>query len=303
MKNVLVIGGSYFLGKVFVEELQAHGGYSIYVMNRGNRPLQREGITEIHCDRHDTAAMKRAVPPLDWHAVVDFCAYEPSDVDTLIQSLPGSIGQYLFISTVTVIQTTLDIPMREDHPKLTGPLPGPHGDYGYKKWLTELKLGELGEQRGLPYTSLRPVFIYGKYNYAPRESYFFKLIAQNKPIVVPLLPQSVFSMVSVWDVAHIIIACLGNPKAFNNAYNLAAEELICYDRLIDVLEKITGRRFNMQRLSVAKIDAERIPLPFPLDEHLVYSGELIRDTLDFKYMPFIEGMTKTYNYFFGIEKS
>jgi 2'-hydroxyisoflavone reductase len=119
---------------------------------------------------------------------------------------------------------------------------------------------------------------------------------------VPLLPQSLFTMVSVWDVANIIIASLGNEKVSNNAYNLSTEELICYDKLIEVLENITGKTFNVQRLSVVKIDAERIPLPFPLEEHLVYSGELIRQTLGFEYTPFLEAMTKTHNYFFGIDK-
>ena len=302
MKSILVIGGSYFVGKVFVEELIKHDDYSIYVMNRGNKPLNLEGVHEIRCDRHDIAAVGQAVPPMEWHTIVDFVAYDPTDVDTLIQSLPGSIGHYIFISTTTVYENSLEIPMKEDAPKLTGPLPGPHGDYGYKKWLTELKLKEICEQKGIPHTSFRPAFIYGKYNYAPRESYFFKLIAQNKAIVVPLLPQSLFSMVSVWDVVNTIIASLGNEKVFNNAYNLSAGELICYDKLIDVLEKITAKTFNVQRLSVVKIDAERIPLPFPLEEHLVYSGELIRDILNFKYMSFYEGMTRTYNYFFGIDK-
>jgi nucleoside-diphosphate-sugar epimerase len=302
MKNVLIIGGSYFVGRVFVEELLKLGDHAVHVMNRGNRLLNLGGVNEIRCDRHDSAAVAQSVPPLEWHAVVDFVAYEPTDVETLIPILPGSIGHYVYISTATVCETGLKIPMTEDSPKLTSAPPIPGGDYGYKKWLTELMLKEVCGRKSIPHTCLRPAFIYGKYNYAPRESYFFKLVAQNKPLVVPLLPQSLFTMVSVWDVAKIIIACLGNDKTFNRAFNLSAEELICYDRLIEVLEKITGKRFNVQRLSVAKIDADRIPLPFPLDEHLVYSGELIKEALDFQYMSFEEGMTRTYNHFFGIDK-
>jgi nucleoside-diphosphate-sugar epimerase len=301
MQNILVIGGSYFVGKVFVEELRKHSEYSIYVMNRGNMPLNLEGVEEIQCDRHDTITLEQVVPPLEWHALVDFCAYEPSDVEMLLYSLPGSLRHYIYFSTATAYENSVDIPMKEGSSKLMGPLPGPHGDYGYKKWLTEVRLRRLCEEKGIAHTSLRPAFIYGKYNYAPRESYFFKLIAQNKPIIVPFLPQALFSVVSVWDVANITIACLGNEKVFNNAYNLAAEELISYDKLINTLEKITSKRFNVQRLPIARIDAERIPLPFPLDEHLVYSGELIRDTLHFEYMSFLEGMTRTYNHFFGIQ--
>lgn len=301
MKNMLIIGGSYFLGRVFVEELRNHTEYAIYVMNRGNIPLNLEGVEEIVCDRHDALSIEHVIPPLEWHVVVDFCAYEPDDVDLLLYCLPGSVQQYIYISTATVYQNSLVLPMKEDSQKLTAPLPGPHGDYAYKKWLTELKLKERCEEKGITHTSLRPAFIYGKYNYAPRESYFFDLIAENKTIIVPPLPQALFSVVSVWDVANICIACLGNEKVFNKAFNVAAEELISYDRLIEVLETITSRKFFVQRMSISEINGMRIPLPYPLDEYLIYSGSLIQETLNYEYMSFQEGMKRSYNWYFKID--
>ncbi len=302
MKNILIIGGSYFLGKVFVEEIRNHSEYAIYVMNRGNRPLNLEGVKEIVCNRHDTVSIKQLIPPLEWHAVVDFCAYEPDDVELLLYCLPGLVQQYIYISTTTVYQNSLDLPTREGSQKLAGPLPGPHGDYGYKKWLIELRLKELCEEKGIAHTSLRPAFIYGKYNYAPRESYFFNLIMGNKPIIVPPPPQAVFSVVSVWDVAHICIACLGNEKVFNNAYNVSAEELISYDRLIEVIETITGRKLNIQRMPIFEIDKRGIPLPYPLEEHLIYSGSLIQEILNYNYMTFLEGMRETYSWYFKLSR-
>lgn len=301
MKNILVVGGSYFVGKVFVEELRNHSEYAIYVMNRGNRPLNLEGVKEIVCDRHDALSIEQVVPSLEWHAVVDFCAYDPNDVNVLLYCLPGSLQQYIYISTTTVHQNSLSLPMGEDCPKLTCPLPGPYGDYGYKKWLIELKLKDICEAKGIAHTSLRPAFIYGKYNYAPRESYFFNLIADGKPMIVPPPPQALFSVVSVWDIAKVCIACLGNEKVFNNAYNVSTDELISYDRLIGVLETIISRKLTIQRMRISEIDAKRIPLPFPLDEHLIYSGALLQQTLNYEYMPFLEGMRKTYNWYFGVE--
>ncbi len=299
MKNVLVIGGSYFLGRVFVEELRNYPDYSIYVMNRGNRPLKLEGVEEIVCDRHDTISLEQIVPPLKWHALVDFCAYEPRDVDMLLYSLPGSLEHYILISTTTIYQDSIAIPLKEDSPPVTGPRPGPHGEYGYNKWQTELTLKEQCQKKGIAYTCLRPSFIYGKYNYAPRESYFFKLIQENKTIVVPSPPQALFTAASVWDIAHVCIACLGNQKVFNQAYNACSDELISYDRLIQALETITARRLYVERLSVDKINAYRIPLPFPLDQHLVYSGRLLQQTLNCEYLPFLEGMRQTYEHYLG----
>lgn len=301
MQNVLVIGGSYFLGKVFVEELQNYHEYTVYVMNRGSRPLKLEGIKEIVCDRHDMLRLPQVVPSLEWDAVVDFCAYAPEDVALLVQNLPGSLRQYIYISTATVHQNSLTLPMNEDTPTITGALSDPSGDYAYKKWLTELKLKELCEKRGIAHVSLRPSFIYGKYNYAPRESYFFNLMAKDEPIIVPSPPQALFSMVSVWDVAKICIACLGNENVFNNAYIVAADELISYDRLIEMLEKIASKRFNVQRQPPRVINVRRIPLPFPLEEHLVYSGSRLKEILHYRYLSFLEGMTRTYHWFFQID--
>lgn len=297
MRNVLVIGGSYFAGRVFVEELRNSGDYVPYVMNRGNRPLRLEGVEEIVCERHDTERMSRVVPPVEWHAVVDFCAYEPGDIATLLSGLPGSVRQYIYISTASVHRNSLHLPMREESSKLAAPAPGPGGTYAYNKWVLEGELERSCEERGIAHASLRPAVIYGQHNYAPRESYFFDLIARQETIVLPSPPQALFSMVSVWDVARICIACIGNEKVFNNAYTLCSDELVSYDLLMEVLETITSRKYEVRRQPVRLINAAGIPLPFPLEEHLVYSGALLRDTLDYRYMTLPEGMSRTYDWY------
>ena len=298
MRNLLVIGGSYFLGRIFVEEMASRGDSAIYVLNRGNRPLRMEGVSEIVCDRRDGARLSQVLPALEWDAVVDFCAYDPADVELLLRHISGPVRQYIYISTATVHQNSATLPMAEDTPRITGPMPGPGGDYAYKKWLTELKLKEVCESRGTTHISLRPAFVYGKYNYAPRESYFFKLLAKDDLISVPSQPQALFSMVSVWDVARISIACLGNEKVANGAYIVCSDELISYDRLLEVLETVSSKKLNVERKPVRFLEAKGVPLPFPLEEHLVYSGARLQEALGYRYMPLLEGMAMTYRWFF-----
>lgn len=301
MKNILVVGGSYFLGRVFVEDLARESDWSIHVVNRGNRPLNMDGVQEIVADRSDTERLKDIIPRLDWHAVVDFCAYIPRDIKNFIGVLPiGSVNQYIYISTTSVYKDTLILPMKEDSAKLTGPQPelgAAAANYAFNKWQTEEALMEQCRESRIHYTSLRPAIIYGKYNYAPRESYFFDLINQQKIIVVPDNNLALFQFVSVWDVARIILLCLENEKVFDQAFNAAAEELICYGRFVDVLREITGKRMAVRPKSIAVIDQERIPLPFPLDSHLIYSGNLIQKVLGFEYTPFVDGMKKTYEFY------
>ena len=98
-------------------------------------------------------------------------------------------------------------------------------------------------------------------------------------------------------MAEIITRSVGNPETFGKAFNLSAEELISYKRLVEVLEAITERPIQTRTMPVSEIDAKRIPLPFPLDSHLIYSGDLVRQTLGFQYTSFTAGMQKTYGWY------
>lgn len=299
-KNILVIGGSYFVGRVFVEELLKEPGYSIHVMNRGRIPMRLKEVHEIRADRQDADQMKRNLPDLEWHAVIDFCAFTPVDIETALSVLPKDRGgHYVYVSTTTVYAKTNVFPIKEASQKLQGPQPelGPVADYGYNKWLAEISLEKHCNAKGIPHTAIRPAFIYGKYNYAPRENYFFDLIMKNEAVVLPENGLALFSFVSVWDVARILIGCINNRRVYGGAFNAAEEEMISYDRLLEVLEAVTGLKPAIQRMSVDEINRKRIPLPFPLDEHLIYSGALIRDILRFEYTPLLEGMRETFRYY------
>ena len=298
-RNILIIGGSYFVGRVCVEMLAEDPDNRITVVNRGNRPIGRRGIVEIVCDRHDYR-LKEALPKSTWQAVIDFCAYTPLDVIQLMVAVPHeALKHYIFISTVSVYADTLDLPLKEDAPKLQAPQKklGIAADYGFNKWQAELKVAEYCAKSQIPYTILRPAIIYGKYNYAPRESYFFDLISQGKTIILPKNELALYQFVSVWDVAKIISQCLGNERVFQQAFNLAAEELISYLRLIEVLQEIMNRRVSLEKLESQEIYKQNIPLPFPLEQHLIYSGDLIRRLLGFDYAPFALEMKRTWDWY------
>jgi len=304
MKNLLVIGGSYFTGRVFVEELVKQGGYNIFVFNRGNIPLNFKGVTELRGDRENEERIRKTVPEKEWHAVVDFCGYTPEHIEKMIRSIPGTLHHYIFISSTAVYENTSDLPIKEDAAKVSKRQPelGPYADYGLNKWLAEISLRSECEKKGIAYTCLRPAIIYGPYNYAPRESYFFDLLRDNKPMVVPKNELALYSFVSVPDVAKVILKCLGNEKVFNQAFNLAGEELISYPRLAQVLEIISGKKPKTIKMSLDEIRQQEIPLPFPPDSHLIYSGEKIRRVLDIEYTPFTDGMRDTYKYYQLVQK-
>ncbi len=299
-KNILIIGGSYFYGRVFTETLARDGGYRIRIVNRGNNPLNIAGVEEMVCDRTDMPGLKKCLSKVKWDAVVDFCAYTPRDAQCLLSALNKRfVKHYILISTASIYRPTLDLPVTEGSAKLTGPQPelGPAARYGYDKVLTEQFVTAHCRQHRIPYTFLRPSIIYGKYNYAPRESYFFDLIAGGKPVVLLEGDLPLFQFVSVWDAVDILLLCIGNPKVFNRAFNLSGPELVSYGRFIEVIKSVTGLEMPIRNMSATAIDEQRIPLPFPLNGHLIYSGLQVGQTLGFSYTPFSEGIKRTWEWY------
>lgn len=299
MKNVLIIGGSYFAGRVFVQALSRFDQVKIHVFNRGHIPIGIDGVEQLLGDRDIPKDISENIPALDWHAIVDFCAYTPVHITSLIENIRGTIGHYIFISTTSIYAPTPNVPVLEEAPKVTGPQPelGEFAEYGYLKWLSECACERLCRQKDIPYTILRPSIIYGRYNYAPRESFFFDQVIADKPILIPENSNSFYSFVWVDDLAKILLICIKNDKTFGQAFNVASDEHISYSILVDKIEEVLGRPIKRRLVRMDDIITERIPLPFPPDDHLLYDGRKLKNILNFVYTPFIKGIGKTWQYY------
>ena len=81
----------------------------------------------------------------------------------------------------------------------------------------------------MAYTSIRPAFIYGEDNYAPREGIYFYWIQQAGQILHPVDADGEFQMVYVEDVAKAVLAMAGNSEAYGQAYNLAPLPMETYE--------------------------------------------------------------------------
>jgi 2'-hydroxyisoflavone reductase len=299
LKNVLIIGGTNFAGRVLVEDLLKDGGYKIFIMSRGNLPAEWEEVVPIQCDRHEIEELKRSLPDVSWNVIIDFCAYNPQDIASFVSVLqPKSLGHYIFLSTTCVYENTHVLPVHEDAPKVNGEYPpGVQGNYAYNKYLAELKLIHWCRDKDVPWTIFRPTFVYGKYIYGAHESFFFEHLIERKTIILPDSNLPLYTFVSVWDVAKAVQHSIGNEKTFDRPFNLAGEELISYPRILDVLKTVTGRNLQVKLLGADEIGRKKIPVPFPIDKHFVYSGKLITSLIPMKYIPYLDGMRMAYEWY------
>jgi 2'-hydroxyisoflavone reductase len=298
MKNILVIGGSYFAGRVFIETLRPLGEHRIYAFNRGNIPIGLEGVREIKGDREKPAQIAAQIPDRAWDAVVDFCAYIPEHITGMLEHLTGTIRHYILISTTSVYVPEAPTPVVESAPKLNREQPelGPFAAYGVDKWRTERALAAECATRDIAWTVLRPAIIYGRYNYAPRESYLFDLVTRREPLILPEWAPARFSFVWVEDLARVIIRALNHTALFSQAYNIAGPEAVSYAELVEIVSQVCGERLET-RIAPQGVGEEPMTLPFPPDSDLLYDGRKIQQVLGFDYTPFEEAMAQTWRYY------
>lgn len=302
-KNVLVIGGSYFSGRIFSINASRGATLALYVVNRGKYRLNLPGVSEYQCDRHDTDKLSQILPDITYDAIIDFCGYNPKDIRSIVNILSGKIRQYIFISTSSVY-TSKGI-KKEGDPTLavSNNTSERTVEYLSNKMVLEHELKDTCEKDKIPYTIVRPCFIYGPYNYAPRESYFIEKIVKGIPVPEPDDAHAKFSMVYVLDVVRALETVIGDKRAFNEIFNLAGAEQITYKILFSEFECCNEAAFSRIPMTVSQIKAENIQLLFPLDKDDLCSGEKIIQAFGFQYTPFAEGMRKTFAAFKSIYSS
>lgn len=312
--KILVIGGSYFYGRVFV--MLAAGEHDVTVVNRGTYSVESLGARQIRGDRRDRSVWKGIKEKYD--VIVDFCAYEKDDIATVLQNMDQSPKQYVLISTVDVYRRGIKGRKNEDTPLETRVFSGEAGEYIAGKVALEREVREECAGRGIEYTVLRPAVLYGPYNYAPRESMYIQMMVKNG-----LLPhindaQGRFQMVYVKDAAEAAVKALLNENAYGRAYNLCEEEEITYDRLYEALRNAAGTEaegagsgaekrggaaggteIKELRVTVEEAREKGIPLPFPVteEETELYDNGRGKRELGLSYTGLLEGMGRTYRAF------
>lgn len=97
--NLLVLGGTRFLGPAVVEAALA-AGHEVTLFNRGRTaPDMFPELETLIGDRNeDLSVFGRRT----WDAVVDTCGYLPWQLERSARRLASSVAQYLFVSTVSV---------------------------------------------------------------------------------------------------------------------------------------------------------------------------------------------------------
>src|SRR5258708_6303784 len=97
--NLLILGGTRFLGRHLVQAAVDHG-HNVTLFNRGvSAPELFPEIEQLHGNRDgDLEALRGR----SWDVVIDTCGYVPRVVGASAALLADVVGCYIFISTCSV---------------------------------------------------------------------------------------------------------------------------------------------------------------------------------------------------------
>ena len=119
-KNILVIGGTRYFGKLLVQRL-LNAGHQVTIATRGlaSDPFGAR-IKRIRVDRRNERAMLAAFSSIDAHGgydvIYDQLCYSPADAAISVRVFAGKCRRYIVASTIEVYRGLLgtrDTPFRE----------------------------------------------------------------------------------------------------------------------------------------------------------------------------------------------
>lgn len=254
--NVLVTGGTGFVGREIVRQLHNTGHRTILLARRPEARATREVATLL-------GARVRPGDVLDGDSLRNTCA----GVEAVIHlvGIISECGNQTFENvhargTRNMIFAAQDAGIKRFlHMSALGTRPGSVSRYHQTKWAAE----EQVRQSGLGWTVFRPSIIYG-----PGDGFvnLFARIIRFSPIL-PVLGsgQNQFQPVAVQTVASAFVKALTESRAVGEVYDLGGPEMFTFDELLDqILDAMERRRLKLHLpMSLARTQAALLEWLYP----------------------------------------
>jgi nucleoside-diphosphate-sugar epimerase len=282
MANVLILGGTGFLGLPIVADL-LWAGHSIAILSRGTvKPTFPGPVEFLQGDRRNADSLRKAVAGRNFDAVIDNLAFTPEDVRSATELFRGKISQYILTSSVVVYGRQSAKPVSEDDVDLSevpeaanSPAFGKSTTAGKRQCELVLHDNFSNKARSYDFTVLRPAKIHGRGDPSPRLWWYIQRLNDGGPLVIadessdPLIRH-----VYCDDLATAYRKVLLNPLCRNETYNIACTEIISLRHLIGIIAAVLGRQPSIVRVPSKVLQAEGI---LEFCDPLLPTGDLLPD--------------------------
>jgi len=226
--RILIMGGTRFIGvslsKILVEE-----GHEVVLFNRGNRPAPSANIQQIKGDRTDPQQLKEKLGGEKFEAIFDNNGRELSDTQPLVEIFKEQSPHFIYVSSAGVYKNSQILPHVEGD--AIDPKSRHKGKFETEEYLAA---------SGIPWTSVRPVYIYGPENYNDLEAWFFDRLVRGRPLPIPTNGLHITQLGHVYDLAKAMAAILRSPQAIGQIYNISGSRYVTFDGLAQACGQAVG---------------------------------------------------------------
>ncbi|XWS57404.1 hypothetical protein CRYUN_Cryun09bG0171300 [Craigia yunnanensis] len=276
-KKILIMGGTWFIC-VFLSRLLVKEGHQVTLFTRGKAPITQQLLGESDSEYSDFKSkdfefVKSSLSAEVFDVVYDINGREADEVEPILDALPN-LEQFIYCSSAGVYLKSDLLPHCETDavdPK--------------SRHKGKLNTENLLDLRGVKWTSLRPVYVYGPLNYNLVEEWFFHRLKAGRLIPIPSSGVQITQLGHVKDLAKAFIQVLGNEKASKQVFNNSGEKYVTFDGLA------RGCAKNPKEFDFGKKKA----FPFR-DQHFFASIEKAKHVLGWKpEYDLVEGLADLYN--------
>ena len=167
-------------------------------------------------------------------------------VNLINESVKHKIKCFVFTSSIAVYGRG-QLPMREDM------LPTPEDPYGISKLAVEMDLKSTHEMFGLNYVVFRPHNVYGEYQnlgdkYRNVVGIFMNQLMQGKPLTIFGDGKQTRAFSYIGDVAPYIANCVEVPAAYNQVFNIGADQEFTVNELANTVCDVMGMSGKVRHL-------------------------------------------------------
>jgi 2'-hydroxyisoflavone reductase len=201
--QLLVIGGTRFVGRAFVEQA-VRDGHDVAVFHRSvSEPDDFPSVEHLHGDRDGQLGLLRG---RSWDAVLDTCAYIPRAVREAFAALRDVAGHYTLVSTLSVHPD--DMPAGSTERAATHQPPFPPTELVTDETYGPLKVACEHEARrafGDRCLIIRPGYIVGPHDPSDRFTFYLRRAAGGGEMAAPGPPDAPFQVIDVRDLAAFML--------------------------------------------------------------------------------------------------
>lgn len=239
--NILIIGGTRFVGDSLSRQLLAEG-HTVAVLNRGrSADTLPDSVERLRADIAETEAIAALLSGRTFDAVINMIASGRDRTGNLLQVVLGCTGHYLQCGSTGVYAPLKVCPADESHPTAPPPELG-----GFDAKLESDHVArEMCAERGVALTIIRPTNICGAGDvpldiWGARNPSFFQRIIDGEIISIPDDGQALLQPVHRDDVARPFVLALADPAPFR-LFNVSCAYAVTLNYYAEFIGDLLGR--------------------------------------------------------------